>query len=556
MLRRLSIRDVVLVDRLDLDFTGSLGVLTGETGAGKSILLDALGLAMGARADNRLIRTGADRAQVTAEFELPEDHPALGTLAERDLPVETTLILRRVVGRDGRSRAYVNDEPVSAGLLGTLAAELVEIHGQHETQGLLNAATHRSLLDSFAAHASLIEAVALAWRALSAARMTEAEARAALQDALRDEELLRHQVAEIEAFAPEPGEEERLAGERRFLAAGAKLAQSLQDAEAGLTADGGVDTVLNRALKALERTRDDAEGRFDAAMAALERAAMEAADALSEVRNAATTLTGEPGRLAQVEDRLFALRALARKHEVAPDALADHGVALAARLSAIEDSDAELDRLAKATAEAQDAYDKAAERLSASRTKAARKLETAMGRELAPLKLEKARFTVALLPLDAENRGADGAERVVFEIAANPGADPGPLNKIASGGELARIMLALRVILAGQGTAPTLVFDEVDSGISGATADAVGERLARLGLRLQVLVVTHSPQVAARGDQHWRVAKQGTTRKTATTVEELASAERREEIARMLAGATVTDEARAAADKLLAGGTP
>jgi len=554
MLRRLSIRDVVLVDRLDLDFTGSLGVLTGETGAGKSILLDALGLAMGARADSGLIRSGAERAQVAAEFDLPDDHPALGILAERDLPVDTSLILRRVLGRDGRSRAYVNDEPVSAGLLAALAAELVEIHGQHETQGLLNAATHRALLDGFAGHAPLITAVADAWRALSAARMAEAEARAAAQEAVRDEELLRHGVAEIESFAPEPGEEKRLAGERRFLAAGAKLAQSLQDAEAGLTEDAGVEAAINGALRALERGRGDAEGRFDAAVAALERAAMEAADALAEIREAARSLTGEPGRLGQVEDRLFTLRALARKHGVAPDALAEHGAALAARLAAIEDSEAELNRLAKAVATAESAYEKAARALSDSRAKAARKLETAMARELPPLKLEKARFRVTLLPLEAGNRGADGAERVVFEIAANPGTEPGPLAKVASGGELARVMLALRVVLAGQGTAPTLVFDEVDSGISGATADAVGERLARLGLRLQVLVVTHSPQVAARGDQHWRVAKQGTARKTATTVEELAGGERREEIARMLAGATVTDEARAAADQLLAGG--
>ncbi|MDH3241820.1 MAG: DNA repair protein RecN, partial [Alphaproteobacteria bacterium] len=527
-----------------------------ETGAGKSILLDALGLAMGARADSGLIRAGADKAQVTAEFELPDDHPALGILAKRDLPVDTTLILRRVVGRDGRSRGYVNDEPVSAGLMAALAAELVEIHGQHETQGLLNAATHRALLDGFAGHAPLIEAVADAWRAFSAARMAEAAARTAAQDARRDEDLLRHEVAEIESFAPEPGEEERLAGERRFLAAGAKLAQSLQDAEAGLTADGGVDAAINGARRALERARDAAEGRFDAAIGALERAAMESADALGEIRDAASSLTGEPGRLAQVEDRLFALRALARKHDVAPDALADHGAALAQRLAAIEDSDAELKRLAKEAAAAGDAYEKAAQRLSASRAKAARKLEIAMGRELPPLKLEKARFRAVLQPLAAEQQGADGAERVVFEIAANPGTEPGPLNKVASGGELARVMLALRVVLAGQGTAPTLVFDEVDSGISGATADAVGERLARLGLRLQVLVVTHSPQVAARGDQHWRVAKQGTARKTETTVEELASGERREEIARMLAGATVTDEARAAAEKLLSEGAP
>jgi DNA repair protein RecN (Recombination protein N) len=554
MLRRLSIRDVVLVDRLELDFTGSLGVLTGETGAGKSILLDALGLALGARAEARLIRKGADKAQVSAAFELPEGHPALAALAERDLPADRSLILRRVVSADGRSRAYVNDEPVSAGLLATLAAELVEIHGQYETQGLLNPATHRALVDSFAGHADLLAAVREAWQALGAARTEETEARAAMEQARRDEELLRHETAEIEAFDPQPGEEEALAGERRFLAAGAKLAGALDDAEARLNAEGGVEAAINGALRALEQARADAAGRFDAAAAALERAAMETADALAEIRDAAASLTGEPGRLQGVEDRLFGLRALARKHGVPADELARHGADLAARLAAIEETDAELARLAKAVAAAWDAYDRAAARLGASRAKAARRLEAAMGRELPPLKLEKARFRVALTPLDAERRGADGAERVTFEIAANPGTEPGPLNKVASGGELARIMLALRVVLAGEGTAPTLVFDEVDSGISGATADAVGERLARLGARLQVLVVTHSPQVAARGDQHWRVEKLAGAKRAATTVEELATADRREEIARMLAGATVTEEARAAADRLLAGG--
>ncbi len=554
MLRRLSIRDVVLVDRLELDFTGSLGVLTGETGAGKSILLDALGLALGARAEARLIRKGADKAQVRAAFELPEGHPALAALAERDLAAERSLILRRVVSADGRSRAYVNDEPVSAGLLASLAAELVEIHGQHETQGLLNPATHRALLDCFAGHADLLTAVRDAWQALAAARTEETEARAAMEQARRDEELLRHEAAEIEAFDPRPGEEEALAGERRFLAAGAKLAGALDDAEARLNADGGVEAAVNGALRALERARADAAGRFDAAVAALERAAMETADALAEIRDAAASLTGEPGRLQVVEDRLFGLRALARKHGVAADELARHGADLAARLAAIEETDAELARLAKAVAAAADAYDRAADRLSASRAKTARRLETAMSRELPPLKLEKARFRVALTPLDDERRGADGAERVTFEIAANPGTEPGPLNKVASGGELARIMLALRVVLAGEGTAPTLVFDEVDSGISGATADAVGERLARLGARLQVLVVTHSPQVAARGVQHLRVEKSAGRDRARTLVAELEPSERREEIARMLAGARVTDEARAAADRLLTGG--
>jgi DNA repair protein RecN (Recombination protein N) len=553
MLTRLSIRDVVLIDRLDLAFTKSLGVLTGETGAGKSILLDALGLALGARADSRLLRKGAERAQVTAEFELGPDHAALQVLDERDLPREQSLILRRVVSDDGRSRAFVNDEPVSVGLLATLAGHLVEIHGQHESQGLLNVATHGTHLDAYAAHDQLVEATACAWVALAEARAAETEARTALEDARRDDELLRHGVAEIQTFAPEPGEAESLAAERRFLSAGAKFAESLNTAESGLTAGTDVETAIGGALRTLERSRDESGGRFDAAIAALERAAMEVSDALVEIKDAATALTGDPHRLAQVEDRLFALRALARKYDVAPDDLAEHGAALARRLAAIDDSDTELKRLAQASTQALAAYDRAAAALSASRKKAARRLETAMSKELPPLKLEKARFEVTLVPFAEGDRGAGGAERIQFQIAANPGTDPGPLNKVASGGELARVMLALRVVLAGDGSVPTLVFDEVDSGISGATANAVGERLARLGARLQVLVVTHSPQVAARGDQHWRVEKQGDTKSAATMVEELAPPDRREEIARMLAGATVTDEARAAADRLLGG---
>jgi DNA repair protein RecN (Recombination protein N) len=547
MLTRLSIRDVVLIDRLDLAFTKSLGVLTGETGAGKSILLDALGLALGARADSRLLRKGKESAQVTAEFELGPDHAALRVLEERGLPGEQPLILRRVVNADGRSRAFVNDEPVSAGLLATLAAHLVEIHGQHESQGLLNVATHGAHLDAYAAHDSLLAATAGAWTALAEVRAAEAHARTTFEAAKRDDELLRHGVAEIQSFAPEPGEEERLAAERRFLSAGAKLAESLRTAEYGLTAGADVENAISGALRALERSRDDAGGRFDAAIAALERAAIEAADALIEIKEAATALTGDPDRLAQVEG------GLARTYDVAPALLAEHGAALARRLAAIDDSDAELKRLAEASAQASTAYGRAAAALTASRKKAAQRLEAAMSRELPPLKLEKARFEVTLVPLAEGDRGAGGAERVQFQIAANPGTDPGPLNKVASGGELARVMLALRVVLAGDGAVPTLVFDEVDSGISGATANAVGERLARLGARLQVLVVTHSPQVAARGDQHWRVEKQGDTKGAATTVEELAAPDRREEIARMLAGATVTDEARAAADMLLGG---
>ena len=554
MLTRLSIRDVVLVDRLDLDFSGNLGVLTGETGAGKSILLDALGLALGARADARLVRKGADSAQVTAAFDIDPGHPALSILAARDLPQDPSLILRRVLNSDGRSRAFVNDEPVSIGLLGELGAVLVEIHGQHETQGLLNPATHRILLDAFGNHRQMVDRVRQCWAALGEARAAEAAARQALNQAREDEELLRYGVTEIEAFAPEPGEEDRLTEERRFLASGAKLAEALREAKAGLTEGADVDGAISAARKALQRHRDDAGGRFDAAIAALERAAIETADGLDEIAAAGAALSADPGRLDQVEDRLFALKALARKYGVAADALADHGATLAERLAAIDNSDAELAHLAEASAAAGAAYDSAASQLRAARAKSAKKLGAAMAKELPPLKLEKARFQVTLHPLNEADRGPDGTERVVFGVAANPGTDPGPLNKVASGGELARIMLALRVVLAADGTVPTLVFDEVDSGISGATANAVGERLARLGTALQVLVVTHSPQVAARGNQHWRVEKLGTATSAATTVEELAAAERREEIARMLAGAHVTEEARAAADKLLAGG--
>jgi DNA repair protein RecN (Recombination protein N) len=555
MLTRLSIRDVVLVDQLDLDFSGNLGVLTGETGAGKSILLDALGLALGARADARLVRKGADRAQVTAAFDIGPEHPALSILAERDLPQETPLILRRVLNGDGRSRAFVNDEPVSIGLLSALGTVLVEIHGQHETQGLLNPASHRVLLDSFAANASLAAAVRKCWTALGAAEAAEAEARTTFAKAREDEELLRHGVEEIESFAPEPGEEARLTEERKFLASGTKLAQALQEAEDSLTVGANVEDAIGNARRALENIQDDAGGRLDSAIAALERAALEAADAIAEIDGAGVALSADPGRLGQVEDRLFALKALARKYDVTADDLAEHGTMLAQRLAAIDNSDAELARLVEASAAARAAYDKAASRLSAARSKAAKKLDATLAKELPPLKLEKARFVTTLQPLAEADQGPDGAERVTFEIAANPGTDPGPLNKVASGGELARIMLALRVVLVGDGAVPTLVFDEVDSGISGATANAVGERLARLGTALQVLVVTHSPQVAARGDQHWRVEKAGTAKSASTSVEELAIGERREEIARMLAGAQVTEEARAAADKLLAGGT-
>ncbi len=553
MLTRLSIRDVVLIERLDLAFHGSLSVLTGETGAGKSILLDALGLALGDRGQAGLVRAGAERAEVTAVFDLPDNHPALKVLAEREIEAESPLIARRVLGADGRSRAFINDQPVSIGLLADIGAELVEIYGQHETRGLLNAATHRDLLDAaggLEAEAAKVATTADAWR--EAARI-EQETRAELEAARRDVEFLRHAVSEIEAFAPQTGEEETLADERRFLMAGEKLREALKAAAAQLSDDADVEGAINRALHLLERVQGDAAGRFDAAIGALSRAAAECADARNEIDAAGQALGADANPLREVEDRLFALRALARKHDVAPDNLAAHGDGLRARLDAIDDSDGALKGLAAATTKAREAFNAAAGKLSKGRAKAAKLLDAAIMKELAALKLEKAQFMTRLDPLAESDWGRGGAERVSFEIAANPGAPAGPLNKVASGGELARVMLSLRVVLAGNGAVPTLVFDEVDSGISGATAAAVGERLARLGHDMQVLVVTHSPQVAARGVQHLRVEKSGTQKNTATSVSELTPSDRREEIARMLAGASITDEARAAADKLLAG---
>ena len=554
MLSRLSIRDVVLIEKLDLAFHGSLSVLTGETGAGKSILLDALGLALGDRGQAGLVRSGAERAQVTAEFDLPGDHPAFRLLADREIEAEAPLILRRVLGTDGRSRAFVNDQSVSIGLLAELGALLVEIHGQHETRGLLDPATHRALLDDAGGHHKLVTATAAAHRAMAEAEAAETQAREDLARALRDQDFLRHAVDELDAFHPEPGEEARLADERRFLMSGEKLRDAVSAAEGALSGETDCIGALNRALRLLERQRNDAGGRLDAALAALERATAEAADAAAEIATAAKSLHADPQQLAAVEDRLFALRALARKHDVAPDALAELADTLRARLAAIDDSDAALGKLAAATKKARAEFADAARALSAARSKTAKTLDAAVGRELPPLKLEKARFATRLEALAEDQWGPSGAERVSFELAANPGSAPGPLNRVASGGELARIMLALRVVLAGHGAAPTLVFDEVDSGISGATAAAVGERLAKLGDDMQVLVVTHSPQVAARGLQHMRVAKATARNAAATSVAELAPDERREEIARMLAGARITDEARAAADRLLAGG--
>jgi DNA repair protein RecN (Recombination protein N) len=554
MLLSLTIRDVVLIDRLDLSFPKGLCVLTGETGAGKSILLDALGLALGARAESALVRHGAGQAVVTAEFALSRDHAARRVLAEAGFPAEgETVVLRRAVGADGRSRAFVDDEPASVGLLRALGAALVEIHGQFEQQGLLDPATHRAALDAFGGDAAELARLSATWRAWRAAGEERAAKAAALAKARTEEDYLRHALAELEATAPEPGEETSLAEQRSLLLNREKLSHALEGALAELSSERGGEHALTAAARQLERLRDKAAGRLDATLAALERAIIETREAVAQLETAARDMERDTTSLEKIEERLFALRALARKHNVAIDALPALRAELAARIGALDDGGNELARLARREAEARQAYGTAAEAVSARRKRAAKALDGAVMKELAPLKLEKARFTTVLTPLEEDEWGELGCERVHFEVVTNPGAPPGPLAKIASGGELSRFMLALKVVLAKTSPAPTLVFDEVDSGIGGAVAAAVGERLHRLAQELQVLVVTHSPQVAARGAHHWRVKKQQAEKRTLTRVEPLSAEERREEIARMLSGSAITAEARAAAQSLMAG---
>ncbi|WP_431855490.1 DNA repair protein RecN [Azospirillum sp.] len=552
-LAALTIRDVVLIERLALSFRTGLCVLTGETGAGKSILLDALGLALGARAESGLVRHGADQASVTAEFELSGDHPAFAILREQGLDADERLVVRRTVSADGRSRAWVNDQAVGVGLLKRLGEELVEVHGQFDTHGLLNPTTHRSVLDAYAqldGKAAHVAALHRAWRQVEDAR---ANAAAEIARARAEEEYLRHAVAELDSLAPKPGEEEQLAETRAVLMHREKVVEAMNSAYAELSGDRGVERSLASALRILTRIAEKAGGKLDPAIAALDRAAAEAGEAVAALQAASADVDMDPAALEKLEERLFALRAASRKHGVAVDALAALRDELSGRLSMIEDQGDLLARLARDAETAREAYRKAAEDLSKARQKAAGQLDKAVAGELPPLKLDKAKFRTLVEPLGEAEWGPAGMDRVAFQVATNPGSPPGALNKIASGGELARFMLALKVVLAQTSTVGTLVFDEVDTGIGGAVAAAVGQRLERLGHGLQVLVVTHSPQVAARGSTHLKVQKAVKGQSVTTGVAELDGDERREEIARMLSGATVTAEARAAADSLIAG---
>lgn len=566
MLSTLSIRDVVLIEKLDLGFGPGLTVLTGETGAGKSILLDSLGLALGARAEAGLVRAGTAQASVAASFAVGAAHPVHTLLAEQGVAADhpdDDIVLRRVVTKDGRSRAFINDQTVGVALLRRAGALLVEVQGQHEQMGLADPAVHAGLLDATGVPAPLRRAVAETWRGWREAATALDAARTAIEEARREEEWLRHTTDELLTLNPEAGEENRLADERQRLQQGERRAEAIRAALSELTPrdrrNSGPGAALRGAARALGRlitpAAPEAENPAGPALAAIERAEEALSEAETLLHRLGEDAEADPRLLEQAEERLFALRAAARKHSVPVVELPGLLESLQGRLAALDSGTAELGRLEQAAVTSRAAYVAAGQALSAARAAAAAKLEKAVGKELPPLRLDRARFVVECLPQDDEARwGAAGMDAVRFLIATNPGQAPGALDRVASGGELSRLMLALKVVLASGSTIPTLVFDEVDSGIGGATAASVGERLARVSEGVQVLVVTHSPQVAARGAAHLRVAKQTGRGRAETLVLTLDTAERREEIARMLAGETVTEAARAAADSLLAAG--
>ncbi len=553
MLERLSIRNVVLIDRLDLSFEKGLCVLTGETGAGKSILLDSLALALGARVDTGLLRSGEETGSVTAEFNVPDDHPVFQYLEELELEKGEPLILRRGIRADGKSRASINDQSVSAALLRNVGEALVEIHGQNAERGLLDAKSHRRLLDQYG---RLEQKTAEVGQYFSRMQDTQERLTAAIEEiekARVDEEYLIHVVEELRELAPEPGEEESLSAQRSSLMHAEKIAEALRDATKALTDNGGVDGKIRTATRAVERVLDKASGKLDPVLDGLERAAIELAEAENIINSVSQDLDMDPSGLERVEERLFSLRAAARKHKCEVDGLPTLLQQYEDKLKAVEDGETRLKQLRLEADKARENFISASSDLSEKRQRSATKMDKSVLKELDPLKLGAARFQSCITQLAEPNWGPEGTDKVEFLIATNPGSNAGPLLKIASGGELSRFMLALKVVLAQSGSAPTLIFDEVDRGVGGATADAVGERLLRLAQDLQVLVVTHSPQVAASGQAHWNIRKLDDGKSTTTNVERLSAEDRTEEIARMLSGANITQEARAAALSLIQG---
>lgn len=557
MLSGLSVRNVVLIEALDLDFDRGLTALTGETGAGKSILLDALGMATGARSDRGLVRSGTDRAQCTASFMLSTDHPAWTVLSAQDIDFEQSedLTLRRTVTSDGRSRAFVNDQPVSVKLLSVLGRLLLEVHGQHDGRGLLDATTHITMLDQFGGYRRELDDVRTAFTARQDTKR-ELEALVALQaKAGEDRDFLEHAIAELDRLDPREGEDAKLADERRFLQGAEGAISELTAAQDALGEDGAFEARLSTALAGIERLRTKfgdgeiaATQSLKSASEALERAMLETQEAREAVTLAAQSFDVEPGRLEDTEKRLFSLRAAARKYDVQVGGLAGKRAGFAAELVAIDTVVMDIEKTRKRAEKAKAGYDKAAAALTKARQAAARTLDASVAIELPPLKMERAQFKT---DISEAPESAAGVDSIRFLVSTNPGTAIGPLDKIASGGEMARFALAIKVALAAQNNA-VMVFDEVDQGVGGAVAAAVGKRLSRLSEHAQVFTVTHSPQVAACAENQFRIEKRSVGETTTTLVAPILDVDREEEIARMLAGETITQEARAAARQLMA----
>lgn len=554
MLSFLSINNVVLIESLTLEFQNGFCALTGETGAGKSILLDSLGLALGARSDAGLIRKGSEQASVSACFDLQKDHAVFDLLQEQAISSDDDqLVLRRVLSQDGRSRAFINDQPVSASLLKSVGRLLVEIHGQFDTHGLLNPKTHYDLLDEFASIDKL--AIKQAWQSWQEAKARIEDLQERVNKAHEEEEYLRQSLEDLDALSVKPGEEEELVAFKQRLSNREQVLEALQIAYDFLTAEEGSESTIGKAYRSIERVADKFAGQADAVIDALDRASSEVQEAISLIQSLSADMEASENTLEDIDDRLYALRTQARKHDCSVDDLAQMRDQIAKDIESIENQDEVLAELLKEVEQAKNAFVNVARKASEKRKSAAQTLDKEVVKELVPLKLDKARFVTQVNILEEDKWNSSGIDDVRFLVATNPGREPGPLNKIASGGEMARFMLALKVVLAGSGGPSSLIFDEVDTGIGGSTAAAVGDRLARLANSKQILVVTHSPQVAACASHHFIVMKNGgdDIRTAVITLDK--HDDRREEIARMLAGESITDESRAAADKLLETGT-
>ena len=554
MLTALSIRDIVLIEKLDLGLEIGFTILTGETGAGKSILLDALGLALGARGDSSLVRAGQAKGSVAASFALPPQHPALDLLRGHDVEVEGEIVIRRIQNADGPSRATINDQPVSLNLLKQVAALLVELHGQHADRALMEVSEHRRLLDAYGGLEAQVAKLNAWWRAMALAEQELNHHKALMAKAEAEREYLEHAAEELSALSPEVDEERLLADKRQLMMQAEQYAAALDDAEEALSGEATAEARLNVALRKLERRKEQAGGRLDGVCVALERVLLEQNEAARVLGDTRKLFVFDPKDLEKSEERLFALRAAARKYKCTVDQLAEKRLGFEAELQSISDGGAALKKLESGHAEAKGIYEKAADALSAARRKVAKSLDKAVLAELPALKLDKARFAIEITS-DAARPQTDGIDRVEFMVAANVGTPLQPLMKVASGGELARFMLALKVVLAAKGSAPVLIFDEIDTGVGGAVAAAIGQRLLRLAGGLQVLAVTHSPQVAANASQHLLISKMEDVggKRMVTRITALSAQSRREELARMLSGASVTEAARAQASELLAG---